>query len=274
MIAAVKSGEVDMVTAVAPSAIPVLEKEPSVNLIETAAGTHPTFAMYTDTPPFNDVRVRQALKLVVDRQMMVDTAMLGYAEPGNDSPVPPTSPNNFSSEIPKRDIAKAKKLLAEAGFAKGIELDLYTGEWGAGIIKTSELFAEMAKEAGIKINLIVRPADGYWEDTWMKFPFVVGGWSRRPPLAIIGLIYSKDAKWNETHWNRQDFEVLVSKANRTMDTDKRTQVVKKALRLLAEEGGAIVPYFMHNVSSLRKNCSGYEPHVQTFIFNYENLACN
>ena len=54
-------------------------------------------AMWVDTKPFDDVRVRQALKLVVDRQVMVDTALLGFGSPGNDNPIPPTSSEAYRS---------------------------------------------------------------------------------------------------------------------------------------------------------------------------------
>ncbi len=70
----------------------------------------------TDTAPFDDVRVRQALKAVIDRQQVVDTVLLGNGVVGNDNPVAPTSPAAYLTEPKPRDVEKAKALLAEAGY--------------------------------------------------------------------------------------------------------------------------------------------------------------
>ena len=87
-MAAIKSGEADVLLSVSPTIIPALKEDSSVTLQATAASTSYVITMWTDTPPFDDVRVRQAFKLVVDRQAMVDNVFLGFAEPGNDNPVP------------------------------------------------------------------------------------------------------------------------------------------------------------------------------------------
>src|SRR3546814_1487868 len=80
-----------------------------------------------DQKPFDDVRVRKAMKLVVDRPAMVQIATLGFGIPGNDNPVPPTSPAAVRSDPIPQDIAQAKALLVEAGYPDGLTVDLYTG---------------------------------------------------------------------------------------------------------------------------------------------------
>ena len=94
-VSAIKAGEVDLVLNVDPSLIPSLQDDPNVELLETGASNSMTVSMWVDTPPFDDVRVRQALKLVVDRQAMIDTVLLGFGEPGADNPVPLSSPASY-----------------------------------------------------------------------------------------------------------------------------------------------------------------------------------
>src|SRR4029077_17870860 len=108
-------------------------------------------------PPFDNPKVRQAMKLVVDRQKMVQTALLGYGSPGNDNPVPPTSPDAYRSDIIPRAVAKAKQLLSEAGYPDGFKVDLYTSDSIAAMVPIAQLYQQMAADAGIKINLIMSP---------------------------------------------------------------------------------------------------------------------
>ena len=152
--AAILSGDVDVVPLVDMATVPTLSKNPKVQLLRAGGATGMVIAMWVDTKPFNDKRVRQALKLVVDRKAINDTVFLGMGEPGNDSPVPPSSPVAYSTEIPKPDIAKARALLTEAGYPGGIQLDLHTSTDLPGMLGIAQAFVQMAAEAGIKINLI------------------------------------------------------------------------------------------------------------------------
>ena len=232
-----------------------------------------TVSMWVDTAPFDDVKVRQALKAVVDRQAMIDTVLLGYGETGADNPVPLGSPASFTKEAPKQDIEKAKQLLSEAGHADGLKFDLYTAEGVPGMVRMAQVFAEMAKPAGFDINVVVTPADSFWDDVWLKRPIVTSAWSMRPAGEGLGVAYTKDAKWPETHWNRPEYDALLLKANTTVDEKERNAHYQELGRMLAEEGGVILPMFVHQVLGLRAACSGYEPRAQNFNINYENMSC-
>ncbi len=96
--------------------LPLLEKDPNIKLVEAQGALLMSMVMTVDQKPYNDVRVRQALKLVVDRAAMVQLVTLGFGIPGNDNPVPPTSPFAVRSDPIPQNIAKAKELLAQAGY--------------------------------------------------------------------------------------------------------------------------------------------------------------
>jgi peptide/nickel transport system substrate-binding protein len=232
-----------------------------------------TVSMWVDTPPFDDVRVRQALKLVVDRQAMIDTVLLGFGEPGADNPVPLGAPASYVPDPPQPDIERAKELLAEAGHEEGLKLDLYTAEGVPGMVRMAQVFAEQAKPAGFDINVIVTPADSYWDDTWLKQPLLTSAWSMRPPGEGLAVAYTQDAKWKETHWERPEYDALLLEANTTVDPEERNRLYQDLGRMLAEEGGVIIPMFVHQVLAIRKGCSGYEPRAQNFNLNFETLSC-
>lgn len=229
--------------------------------------------MFIDTPPFDDVRVRKAMKLVVDRAAAVQTVLLGFGEPGNDAPIPPSSPDAYRSTIEPRDIEAAKKLLAEAGYAKGLEVDLYTSESYPGMLLLAQFYAQMAKDAGIKVNVINSPSDSYWDNIWLKKPFVVSYVGARPAGEAMVLNLSGKSKWNESHWFRKDYDDLLTKAAATIDPGERRKLYQQAQRLVADEGGVILPVFNVVVSALRKGCGGYTPNVDTTNYDYRNLTC-
>jgi peptide/nickel transport system substrate-binding protein len=272
-VSAIKAGQVDLVLNVDPSVITALQGDPNVELLETGASNTMTISMWIDTPPFDKVEVRDALKAVVDRQAMLDTVLLGFGELGADSPVPLPSPAAHVKEAPQQDIERAKQLLAEAGHADGLSFDLYTAEGVPGMVRMAQVFAEMAKPAGINVNVIVTPAESYWDEVWLKKPILTSAWSMRPPGEGLAVAYTQDAKWPETHWSRPEYDALLLKANTTVDPEERNKLYQEAGRMLAEEGGVIIPMFVHQVLAVRKGCTGYEPRAQNFNLNFETFSC-
>ena len=272
-VTALKAGQVDLMLNVDPAVIASVKDDPNVQLLQTGASNSMTVSMWVDTPPFDNVKVREALKLVVDRQAMVDTVLLGFGQPGADNPVPISNPASFTKEAPKQDIEKAKQLLAEAGYKDGLKFDLYTAEGVPGMVRMAQVFAEMAKPAGFDINVVVTPAESYWDDVWLKKPIVTSAWSMRPPGEGLAVAYTQNAKWKETRWERPDYDALLQQANTTVDEAERNKLFQQAGQLLATEGGLILPMFVHQVLALRKGCEGYEPRAQNFNLNFENLSC-
>jgi peptide/nickel transport system substrate-binding protein len=270
---ALMAGEVDLVLNVDPTAIAALKNNPSVKLLETGASNSMTVSMWTDTKPFDDNRVRQAMKLAVDRPALVESVLLGYGEVGNDNPVPLSSPSAFTTTPPARDVAKAKQLLADAGHADGLAVEMHTAEGVPGMLKMAQSFAQMMGDAGITVNLVETPADTFWDAVWLKHPMVTSAWSMRPPADGLSYPYVVGSNVNETHWNRPEFDALLAKAAVTVDDQARADLYKQAQQMLAEEGGVIVPMFIHQVLALRDGCTGYTPHVQNFNLNFEDLTC-
>ena len=272
-VSAIRSGEADLVLNIDPSVASTLKGDTTVDLLQTQASNSMTISMWTDTPPFDDVRVRQAMKLVVDRPAMVDIVRRGFGEAAADDPIPTGWPASFTKDAPKADLAKAKELLAEAGHPGGLKLDLFTADVVPGMVRMAQAYAEMAKGAGIEVNVNIAPAETYWDDVWLKKPLLTSSWFLRPPSDALGYPYRSTSDSNETHWKRQDYDDLLTKANATANPAERSKLYQAAGKLLAEEGGVIIPLFTHQVLALRKGCTGYTPHAQNFNLDFENLAC-
>ncbi len=161
-VGSIQSGQVDIVEYVDFSTIPTLTKDTNIKLLTTGASTTITFSMWVDTPPFKDLRVRQALKKLIDRKAMVDTVLLGYGVIGDDNPIPPTSPFAWRTDVPPRDLEGAKALLAAAGYSasKPLKIDLYAADFLPGVTSLAQMFKEQAAGGGCPGQCNRRPAGG------------------------------------------------------------------------------------------------------------------
>ena len=274
LVSALKAGNVDLALSIDPAVLGAVKDDSNIKLVETGAGTSQLLAMDVRKPPFDNLKVRQAMKAVVDRQAILNTALLGIGELGNDNPVPPAWPTAYTTEIKQQDISLAKKLLAEAGYPDGIDVDLYTSDALPGMSMIAQVYQQMAAEAGIRVNLQISASSSFWDDIWMQRPFTSSGWSIRPPAVGLSIAYSYEGKWNETYWYDRPFQDLLDKGKTEIDDAKRTQHLKDAQQRLSEHGGTILPVFIHQVAGIRTNCSGFKPHAQNFNLDYHALICN
>jgi peptide/nickel transport system substrate-binding protein len=275
MLAALQTGQVDFSQQVAYDIVPALKKDKRVKLTTTGASTSMTMPMWTDTAPFNNNAVRQALKMVIDRKQMVATALLGYGVVGDDNPVPPTSPDAWRKTVPGPDVAGAVKLLASAGYnaSNPLKVDIYTADMIPGIVNMVQLYKQQAAKAGIQVNVITGPASEYWDNVWLKQPFQVSAWSARPAGLALSIAYLQNAPYPESHWKVPAYDALIKKANTTVDPAARSALYKQAGKMLTQQGGEIIPMFQRVVAASRSNCSGYHPSIQFVQFDLTQLQC-
>jgi peptide/nickel transport system substrate-binding protein len=271
---AIQSGEADILIAADPTTLPILQADPGIQLLEAQGALLMSMVMMIDTPPFDDVRVRQALKLVVDRAAMVQLVALGFAIPGNDNPVPPTSPLAISATPTGQDIDRARALLAEAGYAEGLKVDLWTGatDLVPGMNVMVQAYKEMAAQAGITVEVKTAPANSYWDDVYLKQPFSVSYWYTRHPVSALPLAFRSDAQYNETHWRRPEFDALLDSAAAAVDPAAEAEAFRQAQAQIIEEGGQIVPLFASLVAAVRVGCTGYVPHIESRVM-FQDIVC-
>ncbi len=101
---------------------------------------------------------------------------------------------------------------------------------------------------------------------------MTSAWSMRPPGEGLATAYTQTAKWKETHWERR-LRRAALKANTTVDAAERNKLFQDTGKMLATEGGLVLPMFVHQVLALRANCDGYTPRAQNFNLNFEDLSC-
>ena len=230
----------------------LLARNESIRIEETSGTQHYTFAMRTDTPPFDDNHVRLALKFGLDREALLKTILLGHGVLGNDHPIG-RSNTYHASELAQRayDPDKAKFHLKEAGLTS-LSLDLSAADAAyAGAVDAAVLYKEHAAQAGININVVREPNDGYWSNVWMQKPWSAVYWGGRPTEDwMFSTAYSDGAPWNDSFWVHDRFNQLLVAARAELDHDKRREMYVEMQRIVSDEGGVIIPMFANYVIAM------------------------
>ena len=261
---ALVTGDVDAITQLELKTLSLLKRNRNIKVDSVPSGAAITMPMFCDTPPYDDVRVRNALKLAINREDIIQKIAFGTAIPGNDFHVSPNMP--YWPDLPQRkyDPDQAKSLLKKAG-KEGLKVNLSVADSVySGAVDMCVLYAEHAKAAGIDINVVREPNDGYYSDVWLKKPFCMVQWGARPtPDVMFSLAYKSDAAWNESHWQNERFNELLLKAKAELDDGKRAEMYREMCQLARDDGGTIIPMFTNFVYARRSN-----------VMHGENLAAS
>src|SRR5262249_7301926 len=227
---ALLSGAINISSTVPPVNAKAMAAAGGVKILRSHSPFGVFFQMRIDKGPFADVRVRKAMKLIADRQALVDGAYEGFGIPAND--LQGRLSQYFASDlpVPQQDIEQAKSLLKSAG-QEGLSFVLPTSDAGAGFVAAATLFAEQAKAAGVNISVKQIDPATYFTPTagFLSRPIGQdGGWSYASLTAVYRDWFIPTAPFNETHWGAQpggaaDIKLL-SEAMAAVDPAKAGQL--------------------------------------------------
>ncbi|MFI6359699.1 ABC transporter substrate-binding protein [Streptomyces sp. NPDC050743] len=267
-INALLSAQIDALDNLPPAYIGMIKKQGGQVLISETGSWNP-ITMRVDTAPFNDVRVRQAFRLIVDRPQMVKQVLGGQGRIGNDLYAPFDVAHD--RDLPQRvqDLGQAKALLKAAG-REHLTVELVTsGGIGSGSIEAAQLFAEQAKGAGVKVRVRITDSATFYGDRYLSWPFAQDYWFTRNYLPQVDAGSLKTSPYNETHWNDAEFNTLMDRARREFDASKRNELLKAAQRIEYERGGHIIWGFKNQVDAYAGNVTGFTPNRNLPLSNYE-----
>jgi len=239
---ALASGEVDALTELPASQIAAAESAGIIPLNAKSGGWIP-ICMRIDAKPFQDVRVRQAFRLIPDRTQVLENAYNGIAWLANDMYSP--FDKGYPSDLPQReqDLEQAKSLLKQAGY-EDLDVELIASDSvGEGSVAFAQVFAEQAKGAGVNVKVNKVEAGVLWGDDYLSWPFSMDYWGYRNYLQQAAAGSTPDAPYNETHWQNDEWYALVQEGFKTVDDAKRNELVKQAATIEYNEGGYIIPTF-------------------------------
>lgn len=268
---AIMNGDADVIDNVDPKTVALLARAPNLQILETTGTQHYTFPMRLNVEPFGNRDLRLALKYAIKRQELVDKILLGHGVAGNDIPVSSAMPF-LNTDIAQREFnpEKAAEHYKASGHSGPIQLSASDAAF-AGAVDAAQLIAASAREAGIDIEVVREPKDGYWSNVWNKKGWCACYWGGRPTQDwMYSAAYTNDTEWNDTAWTSTEDsakfnEVVVSARSETNDA-KRKELYFEAQQLLHDDGGAIVAMWANYIHAHSKKVA----HGDTVAANWVN----
>lgn len=278
-LAAIQSGSVDIMYRLSYDLIPTAKKTKNVVVIggptlgyqPLVLNLDPVVAKGQDAEKkriFRNAKVRQAFSYIIDRKAMLNIALGGMGTIGNDQPIPAFHAYaNPNIKAKKQDIALAKKLLAEAGVKPGTRFKLYTSAGRAGMSEMAVAFQQMAKKAGIVIDVEMIDISRYWTDYEFKAPFITSNWGGRATInASLKPYYYTGGSSNEAHYSNPELDKILDQAQSESDFEKRKALYGKVQKIVSDSAVNIIPYYKNFYSASTPKVQGLEVHPITYLY--------
>ncbi len=210
------------------------------------------------------------MRLAIDPRMIQHLVQGRTELPGEHHHVCPIHPEYAKLPLMQRDLPEARRLLAAAGYPKGIDLGtidcIASPAWE---FTTVQAITEQWKEAGMRVRINVLPSKQYW-DIWDKTRLGFTAWAHRPlGVMVLGLAYRSGVPWNESEYANPEFDRLLTEAEGLLEVDKRRRVMAKLERIMQEDGPIVQPLWRPQLTFMDKRVKGFKMHPAAFIFGNE-----
>ena len=251
-VAALRNREVDAIADVDADTFKEIAAIQGVNAVQVVGGTFNNLVLYANKPPFDDPKVRMALRVAMDRAAMADAITGGTGTPANDQPVSAAYEYvDRTAKIRKQDLAEARRLLKEAGHGDGFEHKVVVSNSPASREKTAVVVQAMAQQIGIRFSLELMDNARYGSTIWNKgIESYIGNYNTRPTEdAILSKLYSKAFGIDEGRWATPDTEKTLDAGRATTDSDKRRQIYLGFEQLAGDQGPFIIPNFFNSLGA-------------------------
>jgi peptide/nickel transport system substrate-binding protein len=259
-VSALQAGQVDCIDYLTAASVATLESAGKIVSIAKTGGWTP-LCMRVDKAPFNDNRVREAMKLAVDRSSMIQSVFSGNGNIANDY-FGKFTPAVEKLHLPQheQDIEKAKSLLKAAG-QSNLSVQLFTTEVAPGMEQTAEVLSTQAEAAGIKIAVVKQPTTEYFARSYLKVPFGMDWWPYQPYLVTAGQATVTGGVFSYTKFNNPTYDKYYEEATSTLDENKQEELIQEMVKIDWSEGGNIIPYNFPIIDSWANNVHGITPSV-------------
>jgi peptide/nickel transport system substrate-binding protein len=285
--AALLSGQTNLVGQVVYATSRALFTNPNVQIFNAHGATHREVCLRTDlNNPLKDYRVRQAIALSLDRPAIVKTLFGGFAVPGNDSPFAPIYPStNKTVAQRKKDLKKAKALLAAAGHPHGFTVTLTT-EQTQEIPQLAQIIQRSVKAIGNKMNLNIEtvsayfagsqsgPPSGWGTTPWLNAPVSITDWGHRAvPNVYLTAAFESKGIWNAAHYSNKAFDTAAKRYVGAIAVKDQRKYSGQMEKMLLHDTPVIIPYFYDFTGAGTKNVKGYKADAQGSVFlSHTSLA--
>lgn len=269
-VSMLESDQVDVVPFITPLVKNRLDANPNLQVVSPYQEQR-FISMAVDMKPFDDNRVRLALKYSMDPAILARSVAQTELNQGffyNETPIMNMLAEYHELPLRGRDIEKAQALLAEAGYPNGVAVDLYYASDHPFGKELSQTVKELAAPAGFTINLKGYTRDVYLSQYWLNVPFSITGWGGRiDPSMLLSLAFHSQGSWNESHLKDPVVDRLLEKISIEPDSDIRQQHYRELQEHFQAEG-ALINVQVPLLVALNKRVLNYR-HPLTMVPQYK-----
>lgn len=273
-VAAMLGGQVDSIYNPGPSQWQAMTGAPDFAI--RPASTAQTIVLRTrvDLEPWNDNRVRTALKMCQDREEILRLSYFGEGDLAIDAHVAPVHPAYAEKPIPAYDPEGAMALMEEYAAETGVELPLQVTlatKNDQSEPEIAQALKEQALAGGFDIALDITEPGGYW-DRWTEVDLGLTSWTHRPlDTMVLPLAYTEEAigNWNETRWVDEEFETLLREAEGTLDVEARREIMSQIEDIMQERGPIGIAYWRNVWNITRSNFQNVKAHPTSYDLFYD-----
>jgi peptide/nickel transport system substrate-binding protein len=267
-ISALKSGTLDVATDISPALAKDLKSSPSIEVISVPSVRIEFVYMRTDEPPFNDKRVRQALNYAINKDEFVKELISGFGLPLGQPCPPYFFGHNPGIKPYPYDPEKARQLLKEAGYPKG--LDLFY-EIPALFQENARAIAGYLQAVDIKCKLEVKEFAAAYADILERKmrPLTHFGWGNWSLLDIDGTLQfvfgcTKPGQGKWSYYCNPRIEEIIAES-KTIDENRRLALAQEASQILYEEAPVIFLYAQHDIHAKRPGLPEFKARTDNTI---------
>lgn len=268
-INALVGGQLDGADNINFPLVPTVKAASGMNVLIDPSTSYTTWETRMDVPPFDDVRVRQAMKLIANRPQIVEHAFSGpsYAILGND--LPSFSDPLYNHSIPQRgqDVEQAKSLLKQAG-KEGLTVPLVVSPVTTGVVETAQVLAQQATAAGVTIKVNnVQDAATYYSKYQQPAVFKIDYFGSYSVWNEMGFALFPGAPYNISRWQNEKWLKLATEARGTLDFAKRKELMDEAQTIFWNEGTQAIFAFAHDATAWSTKFAGVHTDIGGYSLN-------
>lgn len=245
------------------------EFKDNFKIIEKPSFSYDYLGFNLKNKKFQDLKVRQALSLAINRQELVDILFFKHGRVSNGPFLPGSSAYNSEVKEVVQDIKKAKSLLKEAGYDENnpFTFEVITSTGGQTRINAAQILQYQLKKVGINMKIRVMQWQAFLNTIVhpRNFEAIILGWSMSIMPDAYSIWHSSRAVtggFNLTSYNNKEVDDLIELGSSTINKQKFAKIYKKIFKIISEDLPYLFLYIPNAITVINKNISPIEP---TFV---------
>lgn len=260
---ALRNGEVGLILDVPDKDRLILERTEHVEMDHVPGTFWEYIGLNTKQPPFDDVRVRQAMAWAVDRRMINQIVKFGRATVADGEFFPPNHwAHTGQSLYPERDLEKARRLLEQAGWPHGFETVMRVGSAFPYQVAAAQIVKQQLLEIGVDVELLSEES-GVFFDALNRgdFAMTLVGWlGFVDPDEWLYNIFHSDGPWNQQQYANAALDALLEQGREVTDAEARMALYQEAQRKILSEAPVVLLYVNEQTSARLRRVRDYRVH--------------